>query len=254
MTNAKQLTTGQRIERAKVITNRLVDHTRELIAAAENNAIVLYSNRISSQIPRSYAANAFNELQRGLHYFHLVRLCALWDKASLQRESIQTVVSLVEDIEVRNALAEATFEYHSTLAEPRRLTPTSDPIEADILSELWARHQVRRAAEERAKVQRWLAFAIRVAPKVERCIMKDSLRPFRDAYLAHNLDPDADKVKLPAKLRYGDEGKLLRLTVRVVDRLHLAVNGTSFDWETAQEQASRNAEELWSACKISFPR
>lgn len=231
-----------------------MDHTRELISAAENNAIVLYSDRISSQIPRSYAANAFNDFQRGLHYFHLVRLCALWDTARLGRESVQTVVSLVDDIEVRNALAEATFVYHSTLAEPRSLTPTRDPTEADILSRHWAKYRVRRAEEEKAKVQRWLAFAIGVAPKVERCIMKDSLRPFRNAYLAHNLDPDADKVKLPEKFRYGDEGKLLRLTVRVVDRLHLAVNGTSFDWEMAQEQARRNAEELWSACKFSFQR
>jgi hypothetical protein len=40
---------------------------------------VLYSDTLSSQIPTSFAANAFNVFQRGMHQFEIVRLCALWD-------------------------------------------------------------------------------------------------------------------------------------------------------------------------------
>ena len=57
----------------------------------------------------------------------------------------------------------------------------------------------------------------------------------------------------PIKIRYGDETKLLRLTIRIVDRLHLALIGTGFVWEMAKEHANRNANELWSSCRFEFP-
>jgi bifunctional non-homologous end joining protein LigD len=36
---------------------------------------------LSSQIPQSFAANAFNVFQRSMHQFEIVRLCVLWDSA-----------------------------------------------------------------------------------------------------------------------------------------------------------------------------
>jgi len=55
-----RMTTENRIKLAKEKTNRVVDHVRYLLELHENNEIVLYSNTLSSQIPTSYAANAFN--------------------------------------------------------------------------------------------------------------------------------------------------------------------------------------------------
>lgn len=247
---ADGLTTDQRVERAKAFTNRLIDHTRELIAAAENNAVVLYSDLLSAQIPKSYAANAFNEMRRSMQFYHLVRLCAVWDKAKSGRESIPTVVALLADSQVRNRLAEETYDYHASQAEPLSPTPTNDPVEADLLSAHWKSYCVRRAEEERDRVRRWLSFTTRIAPRVEARFLTNNLRPLRDGYLAHNLDPSADGVRSPAKLHYGDEAKLLSITVRVVDRLHLAINGTCFDWEAVRMHSKRNANEFWSS--ISF--
>jgi hypothetical protein len=74
-----KLTLPERIQAAKAKTASVVDHLLYLVELHENNALILYSPLLSSQIPTSHAANAFNVFQRGLHQIELVRLCALWD-------------------------------------------------------------------------------------------------------------------------------------------------------------------------------
>lgn len=252
-TFADRLSDEQRVERAKDLTNKLVDHARGLIAMAENNAVVLYSDTLSSQIPRSFAANAFNEMQRSMHFYYLVRLSAIWDKPSSDRESIPSVLALIDKAAVLEHFADDTFDYHASTAEPRDLNPSSDPEERRIRSEYWVRHCRERAEVERLKVKRWTAFVRRIVPRVEQTCISNSLRPFRDGYIAHNLEASVVNKGNPIKLRYGDETKLLKLTVRIVDRLHLALNGAGFAWDMAQEQASRNANELWSSCRFELP-
>ncbi|MEL7178392.1 MAG: hypothetical protein AAFN63_01035 [Pseudomonadota bacterium] len=242
----------ERIERAKDLADRLVDHTRGLLALSENNKVVLYSDMLSSQIPRSFAANAFNDLQRSMQFYFLVRLSAIWDKASPDRESIPTVIALLGKPEVADWFVNETYQYHLNMAPPRELNPTTDPAEQRLRAEYWASYNLNRAEKERANVRRWITFATRVVPRVEHSFLAKSLRPFRDRYIAHNLGASVDNKGSPTKLRHGDEDKLLRLTVRIVDRLHLALNGTSFAWDASQEQASRNANELWSNCRFEF--
>ena len=48
------------------MTSVLVDHLIELVAMHEANAVVLYSDKLSAQIPRSYAANAFRRFQTSM--------------------------------------------------------------------------------------------------------------------------------------------------------------------------------------------
>jgi hypothetical protein len=64
--------TAWRVSEAKRITSRLVDHLLYLLAIHENNAIVLYSDTLSKQVPRSYAANAFNVFREALHQLEIV--------------------------------------------------------------------------------------------------------------------------------------------------------------------------------------
>jgi hypothetical protein len=63
-------------------------HASYLIHHNVDVALVLYSPLLSSQIPVSRAANAFNVCQRGLHQFELVRLCALWDRVEPEKEDV----------------------------------------------------------------------------------------------------------------------------------------------------------------------
>src|SRR6266478_3998818 len=103
-----RMTTENRIKLAKEKTNRVVDHVRYLLELHENNEIVLYSNTLSSQIPTSYAANAFNVFQRALHQIEIVRLCALWDRAGIDKENIPIIVEAVDHPDVIGMLVEET--------------------------------------------------------------------------------------------------------------------------------------------------
>jgi AbiU2 len=100
------MTTDQRITMAKQKTTRVVDHLLDLIQFDANNEIVLYSNALSSQIPTSYAANTFNAFVRALGRYEIVRLCALWDSADIDKENIPIIIELVDNPDVINALAE----------------------------------------------------------------------------------------------------------------------------------------------------
>ncbi len=56
----------KRIDEAKRVTERVVDHAHYLLDIYESNAITLYSDTLSKQIPQSYAANAFNVFQAAM--------------------------------------------------------------------------------------------------------------------------------------------------------------------------------------------
>ena len=123
----KHMATAERVEAAKQKTERVVDHLFQLIALHENNAIVVYSDTLALQIPRSYAANAFNVFRQGLHRFEIMRLCALWDRAwpDLSRESIPTIVELIADSNVIDALVEETRSTWTSRMPPA--DPPDDP-------------------------------------------------------------------------------------------------------------------------------
>ena len=72
---------------------------------------MVYSPILSSQIPPSFAANAFNVFQRGMHQFEIVRLCALWDGADAAKENIPTVVELIDDSAIIDILADETRQH-----------------------------------------------------------------------------------------------------------------------------------------------
>src|ERR1700730_7046822 len=113
--------TQKRVTEAKRITERLVDHTLYLLDIHENNAIVLYSDMLSKQIPKSYAANAFNVVREAMHQIEVVRICALWDpRHTIERESIMTVIELIDHPNVLDALAnQARADHPPQVAEQR---------------------------------------------------------------------------------------------------------------------------------------
>jgi hypothetical protein len=54
------MTTAKRIREAKAKTDRVVDHLLYLLELHANNAIITYSDTLSSQITLAHAADAFN--------------------------------------------------------------------------------------------------------------------------------------------------------------------------------------------------
>jgi hypothetical protein len=68
---------GERITRARARAHRLVDHIATLLLMHESNILIIHSPKMSAQIPRSFAADAFDQFQRSMHLFEIIRLGAL---------------------------------------------------------------------------------------------------------------------------------------------------------------------------------
>src|SRR5450631_2625022 len=103
MTNPKwpnELSTERRIKEAQSKTRMLVTHVLDVLALHENNSIIVYSDKLAKQIPRSNAANAFNTFQQSMHQFEIVRICALWDSMDEAKENIQSVIALIDSDDV----------------------------------------------------------------------------------------------------------------------------------------------------------
>jgi len=66
----------------------VVDHLQYLLDIHENNAIVLYSDTLSKQVPNSVAANAFNVLREQCTRLKIVRIAALWDNPVTKKGSL----------------------------------------------------------------------------------------------------------------------------------------------------------------------
>ena len=174
--------TQRRIIEAKRLTTCVVDHLQYLLDIHENNAIVLYSDTLSKQIPKSYAANAFNVFREAMHQIEIVRVCALWDSAALEKESISTVVELIDDQKVLEALADQ--------ARGQLPKPLGD-------------QRAQRALSN-------LRDAIQKARNLRKSDRMKAIRNLRDKHVAHYLTEKVEEAEHdPAPMKHGDEGPII---------------------------------------------
>src|SRR5262245_36305030 len=201
----KQMATVERVKAAKQKTERVADHLFQLIALHENNAIVVHSDALALQIPRSYAANAFNVFQHSLYCFEIVRLCALWDRAwpDLSRESIPTIVELIADANVIDALVEATRSTWSS----RILPIDSEDSKTDTaLRESLIRLNERPVQEKAAEVSDGLKKSIALGRKIENSAILRNVRNLRDKHLASSLFGTFQEKKPSCQCSMGTNG------------------------------------------------
>lgn len=232
------------IVQAKIYTNKLTDLVIAAKAANENTRHVVYSPKLADQIPRSYAAHAFLQLQDTLLYYSVVRACALFDKAANDRISLHTVVRAFPNKKAVRMVARETYRYHATQREPRRLTPEEDPEVQKLVTEHWKQWREELGRKEEVMVYRRVRVAKMIIERAERLLIRDHLRPFRDNFIAHNL---ADTARTGKEIKFvlGMEDRAIEHAKCAVDLLHLALNGTSFAWEDLEEMQRRNASEFW---------
>jgi hypothetical protein len=189
-----RLSIAERLALAKAKTERVVDHLLYILELHENNEIIVYSPTLSSQIPTSYAANAFIVFRHGLHQFEIVRLCALWDSAGLEKENISTIVELIDHPDLIEILAQET--------------------EANWKGQEFGVQQAQRARERlRDAVDK--SRAILAGPKLA------SIMNLRDKYLAHSLTETRRERKNGSidPMKYGDERQLLNASLPIVEVL-----------------------------------
>jgi hypothetical protein len=246
----ENLKSQARIDLAKAKMTRVLDHFLYLLELHANNAHVVYSPLLSSQISQSFAANAFNVLQRSMHQFEIVRLCALWDPAGIDKENIPTVIALIDDATIINTLADETRSHWANQS-----TDLLNPFNEEMLNaaeqDALRRSELQWADEEADNARTELRLAIADARSFLASQQLASIMNIRHKHLAHSLESTRREKHGPiAPMKYGDETKALELSIPIVERLYRWVNGKSFSIENARQIDEQNASSLWRGCKF----
>jgi hypothetical protein len=192
----EKLRDGERIELAKAKIPKVLDHFLYLLELHANNAHIVYSPLLSSQIPPSFAANAFNVFQRSMYQFEIVRLCALWDSVDIDKANIPTVIELIDDDSIIDILAEETrihWANEATVLLNPSVEPALNSAERDAVrrSELkWADHE---AATAKTELRRAIADARAIVGSPQLA----SIMNIRDKHLAHSLERTRREKKGP---------------------------------------------------------
>jgi hypothetical protein len=247
----ERLSRPERIGLAKAKMTKVLDHFLYVVELHANNSFVVFSPVLASQIPQSYAANAFNVFQRSMHQIEIVRLCAIWDGVDLDKENIPTVVALIDDDEIIEVLAEETRSHWVNGASERLLNPSNDPALAAIEREMVVTSNRQFADEQASKARTELTQTIADTRAVLGSARLASIMNIRDKHLAHSLETTRREKNGPVQpMKYGDETELLNASIPIIERLYCWVNGTSFSIEQSQEIDQKNAEALWTGCKF----
>jgi hypothetical protein len=235
---------------AKAKMTRVLEHFLYLLELHANNAYVVHSPLLSSQIPKSFGANAFNVFQRSRYQIEIVRLSALWDSVDIKKENIPTVIELIDDNLIIETLANETRSHWANEATAL-LNPSVEPA-----LNAAEREAVRRSELEFADEQADTAKAeLRRSNADARAILGSpqlaSIMNIRDKHLAHSLESTWREKHGPiAPMKYGDETTVLEQSAPIVERLYCYVNGKSFSIGEARRIDDENAASLWRACKF----
>jgi len=195
---------------------KVLDHFLYLLELHENNVIAIYSPTLSSQIPTSYAANAFNVFQRGMHQFEIVRLCALWDRAEHEKENIPTVIELIDDSSIIDVLAEETLSHWANIGT-HHINPSVDAELKAIEQEAINESNIQFGKKQASKAQAGLREAITNARTILASPRLAAVMNLRDKHLAHSLSATRREAKHGpvAAVKYGDETSLLEALIPI---------------------------------------
>jgi len=247
----ENMTPVERIELAKAKMEKVIDHFLYVLELHANNKFIIYSPILSRQIPTSYAANAFNVFQRGMHQIEIVRLCALWDSEDLQKENIPTVVELIDDTAIIQALADET-RAHWVKQPINIINPSRDRVLATIEQEAAKDSNIQFGNEQAATAKTELVQAITNARAVQSSNILKAVMNLRDKHLAHSLTATRREKHGPVRpMRYGDETALIMKSTPIIEHLFCWVNGKSFSIADSERIDDKNAAALWKGIKFT---
>lgn len=245
-------TAAERISLAKERVRSLTDRVLYVIDLHVSNEIILYSDKLSNQIPKSYAARTFSVLQDSQFKFEVISLLVLWDRAQSNAVSIPTVIELIDDDNVISQLADECYKLHSDRGIAF-LNKNGDPDIQKMIESSSISGQKEFAQSRFYQARAILAACIKTAKEAVQRERMDAVRNLRDR-ASHSLDfTHREKNKTIAPMKYGDEKELLNQSILLIQDLYCWVNGTSFNIEEdCFEAARKSAEELWHNCKFEI--
>jgi hypothetical protein len=250
---AADLLPGDRIALAKQLMRKATDHVLHALALHETNQIVAYSDTLSSQIPPSHAAHAFNLFRDSLLHYGIIRLYAVWDDdRDLAAESIPVVVNLVDDHDVQLALMRQTCAAWARQGARLLTEPDPDPEFAVSIAKAVSEHEDRFGRQQAIKAARSLKLAIQETHEILASDDFRSIRQLRHRFLAHALSHTREETRVgPIPPPKHDElFRLLDRTLRIAHVLYGTVCGAGFDFEDSRRIDRKQAQALWLGTTI----
>ncbi len=216
------------------------------------NDLVVYSDTVSSKIPVSNAAHAFNLLREDLHAYAVIRLLAVWDPADHNSLALPAAIELLDDDSVVQVLERYVHDHYAN-SRPAVLNRTREEEEAAV-QEMIQQIQLREAVERSEKNTLMVREAIETAKKIRNEDVTKRLRTLRN-FRSHSVEYlRGQKGSAPKMPKYGDEVGVLNSTVKIVEILYSAVNGTSYSLdEEVRELTEQRARELWENFSLDLP-
>jgi hypothetical protein len=211
------LSVDARIKFAQEKLDRNIDRTLSGTALRESNRVLL-KNRLAAQIPQSQAANCYNALIESQLKFETLLLASLWDKSAKERNSIPSILELVEDVAVQAKLRKNAEEQYQ-LAYP-----------------------IFRQ-EEVAKFNTRIDKAFNLSRTTQGMPEFDNLLNFRNFEIAHSITKSSPMIDLTS-IRLAEP--FWDQTIECVNSLYGAICLSGFDFEGAKTIQSLSALEFWN--------
>lgn len=244
---------ADRADLAATKIDRVIDLTTTLIQTHGNNQVINFSPLLSEQIPQSYGAHAFNDFQRGMFVHELTRLVALWDKPDLEKNSIPTVIALLNDPATLRYLLRAQLKRcyrdrgNTRILNKDELEPEYVVVSHKIIFKRNLR-DTKQLFRRRTRTVFGLGNAVIDSQRLA------NLSGYRDRHIAHNIDRELDKMISRGKMyeppQYAQAHRLLHTSCKIINAINGITRSAYFSFDSRFEIARKNADRLWQACKF----
>lgn len=251
--DCEKLPSEERLDLARQKLKSIVPLMLGLISLNENNAILVYSERLAGQIPRSLAANAFTRFQRAMHEMEILKLTALWDRPESEKICIPAVTSLIDNQDVMEIIF---GEIENWYDQPARFLSPSEDVQSRKTEEITIAFDNKRLGQQDAmKAKKELSDVIELVEELYESNKLISIKNIRDKYIAHALTETRQERKgIVRSMKCGDEIELLQDSIDLVQKLSLWLNGSNIDMNREFRRAEKEqAEELWHNCHFDIP-
>jgi len=244
---------SERISAAKLCVGKVLDHALYVLRVHESNRLLVFSDLIEKQIQPSFGAHTFNILRDSQYKYEIVRLYALWDRESSDRESILTIIKLIDKASIIEALEIETKNEWLSIGSHIVDLEKHDPETQKWIEEETERSLLEIAIDRAHLAGRSIQAAIYASKRIAKSERLKALRHVRDVYAAHALDPS--KISKPQQsMRHGDEKWLMNYSIMIINWLNVGVRGASMDWEASRKMAQRNASYFWEGVTVSVQK
>ena len=187
-----------------------------------------------------------------MHQIEIVRLSALWDQAHIDNETIQSVIELIDDKDVIDALANAARAQYAGLPEPADKNELVE--EREITVRLMKKVNNERGEEHAQNAIDGLRKAIVDARSMRASEQLKSIRNLRNKHVAHYLtQSNAEKNgEIIVPMKVGDERLVPETSLKIIQTLYCWVNGIGISFDELQKIDKKCAEALWGTCTFAI--